>query len=146
MASPRSNSFQSMYWLVFCPFQLLGWWHPHHGVEELGVSWCSLPTEPAYGDILQFMDCRWLGNKRGALSRLTGAKLLSRLPLGAWMLMLVYCILEHLLAVGTLLHGSHKCLISRTSRRWNGLRTTTWFTTTALIQGGSPRAFLQNAQ
>ena len=58
------NRSKSMYWLVFCPFQLLGWWHPHQGVQELGVSWCSLPKEPAHADILQFMECRWLGNKR----------------------------------------------------------------------------------
>ena len=47
-------------------FQLLCGWHPHQGVQELWVNRCFIPKEPAHEDILQSLECRWLGNKRWA--------------------------------------------------------------------------------
>ena len=47
-------------------FQLLCGWHPHQRVQELWVNWCSIPKESAHENILQSMECWWLGNKRWA--------------------------------------------------------------------------------
>ena len=47
-------------------FQLLCGWHPHQRVQELRVHRCSIPQEPAHEDILQSLECWWLGNKRWA--------------------------------------------------------------------------------
>ena len=47
-------------------FQLLCGWHPHQRVQELWIHRCPIPEEPAHEDILQSVECRWLGNKRRA--------------------------------------------------------------------------------
>ena len=44
-------------------FQLLCGWHSHQRVQKFRIHWCSIPEKPAHEDILQSMECRWLGNK-----------------------------------------------------------------------------------
>lgn len=91
-----------------------------------------------------------IGQQGVGLWRLTGRKPHSLLRTKTSVQTLAFGLMEHLLVVPvtlgvTVIPGYQNSWTTRHKARWNGCRTTTWFTITALIPRGSPKACLRNA-
>lgn len=92
-----------------------------------------------------------IGQRGVGLWRLTGRKPHSLLRTKTSVQTLAFGLMEHLPVVPvvplgvTVIHGYQNSWTTRPKARWNGCRTTTWFTITALIPRGSPKACPRNA-
>lgn len=91
-----------------------------------------------------------IGQQGVGLSKLTGRKPHSLLHTKTSVQMLAFGLMGHLLVVQvppgvTAIHGYQNSWTTQPKARWNGCRAITWFTITALIPRGFPKACLKNA-
>lgn len=119
-------------------------WNSHKAIQESGIQRGTLPEKPANVDILKPMECRWLGNKRGAFRKLIGGRPLSQL---LTLTSMHWHALDHLHAPKTPLQilGFHNRWTLVGKKESNGCRRTTWFTTIAQILSVFHKGFLPNA-